>query len=767
MTKFLACILLLFIYVGHANAQSVYYQHDSSVKVYAYGQERVLAWSGGFNNPQFAMGDLNNDGLQDIVVFENGNSLRTFINEGTAGNPHYTYQPQYELNFPPVFDYIVLADYNCDGIPDLFQQGIYGFAVYRGYYNSSNQLCFNFYKNLFYANDPSTGVVNAFDNPGDIPAIVDVDNDGDLDFIAYNIIGGAMNYYRNMRVEEGLPCDSIVIHLEDQCWGKVYQGFFRTHYLAQPCSEAGLVLPRHEGGGTERTTHSGNTPCLFDWDMDGDYDYLDGSISFNQMTFLENGRIPDNPTGPDSMVSQDTMWQSSGTQIDIPIWPAAFNIDVDQDGKKDLLVSPNGTQLSENYNCIWYYKNFTTPGVPDWQFQSDSFFIDQTIDLGSSAYPVLFDYNHDGKPDLFVGSDGYRQASGTLQSRISYYMNTSTTGNPSFTLQTTDFMGLNSYAFAGIAPAFGDIDNDGKADMIIGHTDGTLSYFKNTAASDTVQPVWVLQQLVLTDHNGDTINVGGYSAPFIYDIDKDGKNDLIIGGFGGNIEYYENISTTPGAISLSLANTELGGAKADPNQPIGGYSAPFIGKIDTSGIEYLLVGANSGNIYQYTGFQSGDTSATYTMVSQDYCFIDSTYNIYDNPGTADAVYSDLRSTVTVGDIAGDSSFYMIVGNIKGGVELYKLKSASPLGIPVVNENGKIYLYPNPAKDILNINWSGILNNNIQISILNMEGQMLNTSVISSSAQHTVISLSALPSGMYVCMLQSGANRYYNKFTVVK
>src|SRR5271156_7211219 len=129
MTKFLACILLLFIYVGNANAQSVFYQRDSSVKVNAYGQERVLAWCGGFNNPQFAMGDLNNDGLQDIVVFENGNSLRTFINMGTAGNPDYTYQPQYELNFPPIFDYIVLADYNCDGIPDLFQQGIYGFAV--------------------------------------------------------------------------------------------------------------------------------------------------------------------------------------------------------------------------------------------------------------------------------------------------------------------------------------------------------------------------------------------------------------------------------------------------------------------------------------------------------------------------------------------------------------------------------------------------------------------------------------------------------------
>jgi hypothetical protein len=746
------------------------YQHDSSIRVYAYGQQRPLAWCGGFNNPKFAMGDLNNDGLPDLVAFENFNSLRTFINMGTAGNPDYRYAPEYELNFPPIYDYIVLADYNCDGIPDLFQQGLYGFEVYKGYYNSANQLCFTFYKYLFYANDPSTGVVNAFNNPGDIPAIVDVDNDGDLDFVSYNIIGGAMNYYRNMRVEEGLPCDSIVIHLEDECWGKVYQGFYRTHYLNQPCSDAGLILPRVAGGRPEKVTHSGNTPCLFDYDGDGDYDYLDGSISYNQMTFLENGRIPNNPTGADSMIYQDTTWQSAagGTSINLSIWPAAFNLDIDQDGKKDLLIAPNGGTGSENYNCIWFYKNQTTPGSPDWVFKSDSFLVDKSIDLGTGSYPVLYDYNHDGKPDLFIGSDGYFQSStGQLKARISYYMNTSTPGSPSFTLQTTDFMGLSSYGFEGAAPAFGDIDNDGKDDLIIGHSNGTLSYFKNTAASDTSDPVWTLQELQLTASGSAVINTGGYAAPLIYDIDKDGKKDLLTGNFDGYLEYYENTSTTAGVKSLTLANTRLGGIQADPDQFIGNYSVPFIGKVDASGTEYLMMGSNSGNIYQFTGFQSGDTSATYTMMSGQYDYIDSTYLTYSNAGTADAVYGDLRSSVTVGDVAGDSSYYMIVGNLKGGVELYKLKRYFPMGVSNVPENGKVLVYPNPAKDVLNINWSGILQTDVQISILNMEGRTMSTSVAGASARHAAIPLTALPSGLYVCMLQSGVNRYYSKFTVVR
>jgi len=110
------------------------------------------------------------------------------------------------------------------------------------------------------------------------------------------------------------------------------------------------------------------------------------------------------------------------------------------------------------------------------------------IDIGTAAYPMLFDYNKDGKPDLFIGSDGYYQNNHILRSRISYYQNTSTPGNPSFTLQTDDFLSLNALNFQGAAPATGDIDNDGIADLVIGRTNGTLSYFKNIAASDAAPP---------------------------------------------------------------------------------------------------------------------------------------------------------------------------------------------------------------------------------------------------------------------------------------
>ena len=751
-----------------AGAQVKFYQHDTTVKVFAYGYEQSLAWCGGFNNPQFGMADLNHDGLQDLVVYENGNSLRTFLNiGGTTGHPNYRYAPEYEGNFPGIMDYMILVDYNCDGIADLFHQGGTGVEVYTGYYNSANQLCFRFYRDLFYYNDlHAGGPANAFNNPGDIPSVVDVDGDGDLDIVSYDISGGTMNLYKNMQVEMGLPCDSLHIDLKDRCWGRVYQGYYCTHHLAYTCDESGLLRLAGDAG---RTTHTGNTPCLFDWDMDGDYDYLDGSISFNEMTFLKNGRIEYG--GVDSMVLQDTAWQTGGKKIEIPQWPAAFNVDIDQDGKKDLLISPN-LGGSENYNCIWYYKNYTTPGVPDWRFQSDSFLTDMTIDIGSSSYPTYFDYDKDGKPDLFIGSDGYYQsATGLLRSRISYYKNTSTAGHPAFTLRTNDFLGLNSINFVGAAPAIGDIDNDGKADLIIGHKDGTLSYFKNIAANDSVTPNWQLQELSLTDENGVIINVGGYAAPFIYDIDKDGKKDLVIGEILGYIQYYQNVSTVPGVIKLKLINTMLGNARADSNHVYGNYSTPYIGPIDSTGIDYLLLGSYSGNVYQFTGFQSGDTTAIYTMLSADYAFIDSDCNAYNDAGTLRGLYTGLRSTVTIGDINNDGNYYMVTGNNKGGVEMYKQKVYTPIiithvAIPAI-EGGKLDIFPNPVSDKLNVRWTGILQDNVQISFMNMAGQELFTEAMPANAGYAGIPVNMLSPGMYVCVLQSGVNRYYSKFTVIR
>jgi hypothetical protein len=120
----------------------------------------------------------------------------------------------------------------------------------------------------------------------------------------------------------------------------------------------------------------------------------------------------------------------------------------------------------------------------------------------------------------------------------------------------------------------------------------------------------------------------------------------------------------------------------------------------------------------------------------------------------------------VGDISGSGDFEMLVGEVKGGIELYKRKIYTEQVPVVTNEHGKILVYPNPATETLNISWNGISQPNVQISVINMEGQTLYTTTAAAAQQHTSIPVGILPPGMYVCVVQSGVNRYYSKFTKV-
>lgn len=758
-----AVIALLLSYHAVAQYQGRIYKYDTSIKIFAGGKQKPLAWCGGFNIPQFAMGDLDHDGKKDLVVYERGTGVRTFINKGNAGNPDYVFAPDFALNFPEVGGSLKLIDYNCDGIADLItSRG--GFSLYTGYYNSKNELTFRFYQILQYCNDTfSTGCQNAWVSPADIPEVVDVDHDGDLDFLAFDIDGNKVAWYKNVQIEEGLPCDSVRIKEKDKCWGKFYQRGWLTNALGYNCETDNASLVLLPG---EKVTHTGNTLCLIDMDNDGDYDVLDGNLGYNSIVYMENGKIPYSTISHrDSMVHQDTTWNKSGYSVNMSTWPTPYFIDIDQDGKRDLLISPN--TVSEDYHCIQFLKNIGTDALPNFQFQSDTFLIDKAIDVGTAAYPLFYDYNKDGRPDLFVGSDGYYQPDGTYKARVSYYMNTSKPDTASFELQTTDFLNLSSYNFKGTALAVGDIDNDGKDDLVIGHTGGSLSYFKNTATAANVQPVWELGKLTMTDQAGKNINVGGNAAPCIYDLDKNGKPDLLIGAFSGYVQYYSNLSALPGQVNLKLINPQLGGMKTD--KVYAGYSVPYVGKLDSSGVDYILLGSFSGLLYRYTGFQAGDTSGIYLMIDSNYSFIDSSYLSITRHGN----YLGFRSAPAVADVDGNGKLELVVGDVYGGLILYEQDSFvhdtdMHLGVSKFYTEQQVTIYPNPTGSDATISWSSSFSTaTINISLVAATGEQLLSETVNASAGKFTLSTHHLPPGIYYCIVQSEKKKEVLRVTVIK
>lgn len=745
---FIAPVLMMATLASNAQFEGDVYRQYNDARVKVGSTELALAWTGGANRPQLAMADLNVDGKEDIVLYEDYIGVKTLI---ATGKNTYKYDPSYESIFPSTLNgYIKLIDFNGDNIKDLVHRNSAGVGIYYGYFNGG-KLNFRYYKDVYYIN-PS-GPVNVHVAPASIPAMDDIDGDGDIDILSYSVWGTLIEFYRNCQVEDGLHKDSVKICLMDNCWGKTYQNFERKQNIGSSCQQWGTTCKGCGKDGKGKGTHGSNTLLVLDMDNDGDMDWFNGNESFPDIQFFYNGKSQFGSV--DSAIAQDTIWGANGKQMYMPIYPGAYYLNVNHDETTDLLFTPM-TEGTENYNSICLYENVGTNANKNFVFKTNTYLIDRMIDMGTGSYPVFFDYDKDGKDDLFIGSEGfYDPTDNKNYSKIAYYKNT-TDGDRKykFELQTDDFLNLSSKKWQGTALAVGDIDNDSLADLVIGRTDGTFAFFQNQAASDTVQPNWVLTLDTIIDQtNLKVLDVGDYATPCIYDIDGDGKNDLISGNQYGELYYYNNFSSMKGQVGLTKITDTLGGIKLkNINEPYA-YSAPYIGKMDNTGIDYLVVGCQWGWFYRYDGFQNGAMPAKYKMIDSSYSYLD----------------VGKRSAPAFANIDNDVNelYELVSGNVLGGVTFYK--QDFKVGInDKISGNKDVKVYPNPASNFLNVNWSkDFVDGSVDVQIVSVTGQVLVHQQLDGSKAGGFVQLNDLSNGVYYCIIQSGENRSVQPVTIMK
>jgi hypothetical protein len=731
LKSLLALSFLLFA-INIAVAQP-FFQWNDSIKVTIGATTLANPWAGGLNFVQVSNIDLDGDGIKDLFIFDRtGDKVRTFINKGTAGAVDYKYEPYYETKFPPMHDWALLADYNCDGKEDIYTSQIGGISVYKNTSSIATGLQFTLVKPLLYSvyNPPGTSLINLYVSSVDIPAISDIDNDGDLDIVTFENAGNRMEYHKNLSMETYGTCDSLKFQMFNRCWGYASENSLSNDYTLFDTCFGNVTAPQFRPTNPDNKSverHSGSCELCIDLDNDGDKEFIVGDVSFNNLTMLTNGgTITDG-----SFIAKDIAFPSNNSStaaVDQTIFPCAFYADVNFDGVKDLIVSPNATNACEDFNSVIYYKNTGTNTFPIFNYQQSNMLQDNMIEVGEGAYPVFFDYDNDGLKDLFIGNYGYFGVSGFVH-EIAQFRNIGTATNPKFDLVTRDYGGFSSLGITNMVPAFGDLDGDGDADMMMGGYDGKLQYFQNTAAAGATAN-FVLTSTNFKNSSGRVIDVGDFAVPQIFDVDNNGTNDLVIGSRNGKLAYYRHTGVTPIPVMDSISH-KFGQVNVSLPGYVTGYSYPCLYK--QGGVTNMLVGNQSGFVRHYNNIDGNISGGPFLM--------------------ADSIYQGIaqgtRTAPNLADIDNDGFIDLIVGNYEGGVSFYK--GVVSLATSNVLDNliqFNFDLFPNPANNSFTIHILNEENKIYELELYNVMGQLISTDkILNNSLNYSTASISP---GVYIC-----------------
>lgn len=737
-------VFFFFVLVGPSYGQVKDFYRDTTVRVIKSGTLLKNAWAGGINAGVFAEMDLNGDNLMDVIVYSSTSGrISPFINKGLFKQSSYEYAPEYVSRFPNDLEgWIRTFDYDFDGDMDLFTYVNASIRIYRNDFNTSTGLNFSLTVPMLYTHY-GTFPTNIYVSRVNIPSIVDVDNDGDMDVLSFSIGGGWVEYHRNFAMDSTGNPSNFIFYDIPQCWGYFALEANYNAALLPPINSNCPLLPAdpyqrianpinkelEKFNDPAVARHAGSVLLTFDMGGDGDKDVLNGDILSNNLLYIENCGTPDSAW----MCSQDTMFPSYDVPAIMSDVAAPYYLDVDNDSKKDLIVS-NFFETGEDYYNVSFYENTTDNISNVFSYQTNRFLLDQMIEVGTGAHPAFFDVDNDGKKDMLIANDFVRTST-TAVGKISLYRNVSTTIKKEFVFVTDDYASLSTTGLIGLSITFGDLDGDSDQDMLVGESGGGLAYYENIA------PTGNAANFVFSIFNYQSINVGDNSTPQLVDVNRDGLLDLIIGERSGVINYYQNTGTSSAPI-FSLVSSNFGGVNVRKASSYAGFSAPVL--YDNGQGYELLVGSLSGYLYHYKNID-GNLAGTFSLNDSMY------QNIFE-PG---------KSSVAIYDIDNDTKMDLIIGNQGGGVVLYTQNSTLSVNDPKEN-NSYFNLFPNPASEFLNLQLNTENNSGKNfLFIYDITGKKVLEKVLVSTSN--VINVANLTEGYYLVQVNSNDRVYSKKF----
>jgi len=683
-------------------------------------------WAGGINSGQYGRIDLDGDEQEDLIIYDrSSNMLNTYLFK----DGKYQYNPDFRSFLPlSIEGWILIRDYDCDGAKDIFTFSTGGMKVYRNLSKPGNLPDWELVANPVYTLG-SSGIINLQVNITDVPAIQDIDGDGDLDVLVYNFaIGGNIRFHRNMSVENTGSCGTLEYELVSRNWGFFEEcdcQLYAFEEYGESCETiSGRVM--HPGG---------KSLLLIDMDNDGDMDFMGGHEQCDEFYYLENV----GSSLEAKMIQFTDTFPSKDNPANFPIFPAGFYDDFDDDGINDLIVSPNTEysldRMIDFNHSSWFYKNIGSNELPEFDFITESFLQSEMIDVGENAVPLLVDEDGDGDLDLLIGSNGVKKGQ-MYYGGLTLFENTGNPANPSYTFVTSDYKGFSSIERYNFMPLAADLNHDGAMDLVLASTDPSnasietrwyINSGKSPAGIRSIENYQILD-----------LSLKAKDSPFFTDVNNDGLNDLLIGKLTGRLEYYENMGNDdiPNFILKDTTFLDIDDSYIEFKKNL----VPFVMDLDLDGNDDLVTTDYNGSMNVYLHYKINPEKQERIILNEE---------LMEN-GTSVLGH---HTWITGGLIAGFKSPILLLGTIQGGIIPYKNIADNSIG-----ESNQVTLsiYPNPLKD------SNMLtvrsNSDGQLLLFNNLGQLLENPIPVTALRNLNLEIGYLPQGLYIFKIVDSEGR---------
>jgi len=514
---------------------------------------RIGAW--------FRFGDLDGDGLLDLLTEEPTSTIRYYRNDGTATIPDFV-QAEGPLrdtegdaisadrqNVPG------LAALDCSGPPDLLLGSLNGRLRYYEHTGTRNDGIPTFQKVADEYQDICVGPENVCGDraSGTRPqttarhganalATGDLGGDDDPDVLWGDFFSDSLYFIENT----------------GSCAADSLERVADTYPPSAPVETAGY-----------------NVPTLGDLDGDDDLDLLvgvlggsgTGSSAVKNLLHFEN-------TGTDAQPSYTLRTDRFLRTLDVGGVSTPALADLDGDGDRDLVVG-NGQEPGMDAARLHWFENVGTSAAPAFRHRPAPLL--PTADAGFNFVPAFADVDDDGDPDLLLG---------TFSGTVRFYRNTGTAASPQFEREPDGDVELEQGNYA--TPALVDVDADGDQDLFVGSSsaEGTVSFYRNEGTARAPDFRFV------TDSYKDIRAGERRTHPAFGDRDEDGAPDLYLGTSSG-IAVYENSGTPDDAAFESPPDSV--------RLPFRSLTAPALADVDGDDHTDLLTGGEGGGIKYFKG----------------------------------------------------------------------------------------------------------------------------------------------------------------------